>query len=294
MTRAPAAPAGGPGAGGRPAVAPEVAAEAAVWIARLHGPSRTPQMEQEFRAWQAGSLERREAFERCTDVWQDVARIGVVAAYQAVAAGRAESERSSSSRRGAARRWGVAGAVVVTVAVDLVVALNWFGEATYNTSIGEQRLVVLQDGSRVLLNTDTEVRVDLGSTQRTVEVGRGEAFFEVAKDARRPFVVHIAGSEVVAVGTAFSVRYARMAHARDELAVTLVEGQVKVRPAGHLYSAALAPAQPVLMRAGERLRGLLDDELRCWHGLDGQTDAAACEQRHQKEGQQTHMASNRN
>jgi transmembrane sensor len=122
--------------------------------------------------------------------------------------------------------------------------------------VGEQRLVVLEDGSRMLLNTDTQLRVDFGSAQRTIEIRRGEAFFDVAKNPRRPFVVRIAGSEVVAVGTAFSVRYAPVSHAADELTVTLVEGQVKVRPASDKAGDALAPAQPVLMKAGDRL--LLD------------------------------------
>ena len=54
-------------------VTPEIAAEAAVWIARLHGPDRSSQMERECLAWQARSEAHSVAFERCTDTWQDVA-----------------------------------------------------------------------------------------------------------------------------------------------------------------------------------------------------------------------------
>jgi len=246
----------GTGAEGRPKVTPEIAAEAAVWVARLHGPSRTSQMEQEFRAWQASSPAHREAFERCTDVWQDIPRIGLAAAYEGLAFDRAASARSSRGLREAARRWITASAVAGAVAVAAVLVLHWRDEHAYRTNVGEQRLVVLEDGSRMLLNTDTRLRVDFSSAQRTVLVRRGEAFFEVAKDPRRPFVVRIAGSEVVAVGTAFSVRYAPVPRAVDELAVTLVEGQVKVRPASGKAGDALAPVQPVLMKAGDRL--LLD------------------------------------
>jgi transmembrane sensor len=138
--------------------------------------------------------------------------------------------------------------------------LHWRGENAYSTKVGEQRLVVLEDGSRMLLNTDTRLRVDFGSTQRTVEVRDGEAFFEVAKDARRPFVVRVAGTEVVAVGTAFAVRYAPAARAADELTVTLVEGHVNVRPASRKARDALAPERPVSMKAGDRL--LLDRQRR--------------------------------
>lgn len=260
MTGSPAAAPQGAGAQVVPKVTPEVAAEAAVWLARLHGPSRTRQMEREFLAWQAGSPAHREAFERCTDVWEDVPRIGLATAYEGGASARAASPRSRGGRFEAARRWITASAVAGAMAACAVVVLHWRGENAYSTRVGEQRLVVLEDGSRMLLNTDTRLRVDFGAAQRSVEVRNGEAFFEVAKDARRPFVVRVAGTEVVAVGTAFAVRYAPVAHAVDELSVTLVEGQVKVRPAGRQAGEALAPQRPVSMKAGERL--LLDRQSR--------------------------------
>ncbi len=54
-------------------MSPRIAAEAAVWIARLHGPDRSPQLERECLAWQAISPQHRLAFERCTDTWLDAA-----------------------------------------------------------------------------------------------------------------------------------------------------------------------------------------------------------------------------
>jgi transmembrane sensor len=254
MTGLPAAAPKGTGAGVGPKMAPEIAAEAAVWVARLHGPSRTRQMEQEFLAWQTTSPAHREAFERCTDVWQDIPRIGLATAYEGGAAARAAAAGSRRPRFEAALRWITASAVAGAVAAGAVVLMHWRGENAYSTKVGEQRLVVLEDGSRMLLNTDTRLRVDFGSAQRTVEVRNGEAFFEVAKDPRRPFVVRVAGTEVVAVGTAFAVRYAPAAHAADELTVTLVEGQVNVRPASRKSRGALAPDRPVAMKAGERLQ----------------------------------------
>jgi transmembrane sensor len=137
--------------------------------------------------------------------------------------------------------------------VALILALRLPGATAYRTAVGEQRLIVLEDGSHMLLNTDTRLRVDFRAAQRTVEVSTGEVFFEVAKDAQRPFVVRVAGSEVVAVGTAFSVRYAPTGRLPQELAVTLVEGHVKVRSARSSDADALAPTESVLMDAGERL-----------------------------------------
>ena len=259
-TRSPAEPPEGAGAAGRQKVTPQIAAEAAVWMARLHGPSRSLEMEQEFRAWQASSPAHREAFERCTDMWQDVPRIGLATAYESLGSQHSTPARASKRWHEAAWRWGTACAVASAAAVVAVLVLNWRSQNAYTTHVGEQRLVVLEDGSRMLLNTDTRIRVHFVAAQRTVEVRNGEAFFEVAKDAHRPFVVRIAGSEVVAVGTAFAVRYAPDSRAGDELAVTLVEGQVDVRPAGRDDSAALAPQHPVSMRAGDRL--LLDRQAR--------------------------------
>jgi transmembrane sensor len=85
------------------------------------------------------------------------------------------------------------------------------------TKVGEQRQVVLDDGTRVFLNTDTQAR--------RVELTRGEALFNVAKKPDWPFIVAAGDRQVRALGTSFVVR-------RDEqrLAVTLVEGEVMVSP----------------------------------------------------------------
>ena len=131
----------------------------------------------------------------------------------------------------------------------------WRDAGVYGTGVGEQQLVVLDDGTRMSLNTDTHVRVEFGPSLRSVNVQGGEALFEVAKDSRRPFIVRVAGSEVVAVGTVFSVRLAgKGAHGDDALAVTLVEGQITVRAASGSRANGVAPAAPLSMQAGERMR----------------------------------------
>jgi transmembrane sensor len=219
------------------AVTPEVAAEAAVWVARLHGPGRSRQMELECLAWQARSAAHREAFERCTDTWQDVPRVTLANAFAAGA------PRAPSSSRTGSVRWVAATAVVVAVVTGVAGYQRWPDRSTYATGVGEQQLVVLDDGTRVTLNTDT----------RAVAIDRGEALFEVAKDAARPFVVRVADSEVVAVGTVFSVRLSTEGGANPRgLDVTLIEGKVTVRSAPG--ARGLAPEKAVQMHAGERVR----------------------------------------
>jgi transmembrane sensor len=80
----------------------------------------------------------------------------------------------------------------------------------------------MSDGSRVTLNTDSDIRVWLDNRERVVEIDRGEAFFEVAHDPRRPFVVTAGERRVIAVGTQFSVR-----RERADLRVIVAEGTVR-------------------------------------------------------------------
>lgn len=239
------------GRGGRPVVTPEIAAEAAVWVARLHGPDRSPRMERECLAWQARSAAHRLAFECCTDTWQDVAGLTLSTYAHAVSTG-APARGAQRAGRLNRRAWTVA-VTAAMVAGGVLVLQPWQAADAYATGMGEQRLVILQDGTRLSLNTATRVRVDLGAAQRTVHVEEGEALFEVAKDARRPFVVKAAGTEVVATGTAFVVQFVPRSKTTSEaLAVTLVEGQVIVR--GTASGATGTVPRPVVMAAGERMR----------------------------------------
>ncbi len=237
-----------------PKVTPKVAAEAATWVARLHGPDRTRAMELECLAWQAKSAANRHAFERCTEVWMEVPNA-------ARAAGYVPTPRRAP---GGVGRAGEGSRRVIALATLGVLALGiaglgtwalWPGDTEYRTAVGEAQTVVLSDGTRMSLNTDTRVRVAFRPERRAVHVASGEVAFEVAKDAARPFVVRAAGSEVEALGTSFSVRLTPPGGDTGErLSVTLVEGQVALRPAAGGDGRSVAPAQAVVMRPGERVQ----------------------------------------
>lgn len=91
------------------------------------------------------------------------------------------------------------------------------------TGVGQRAEVELADGSRVMLNTATELRVAFDGQSRRIELLRGQAWFQVARDRARPFVVAAAGREITALGTAFDVRIDR-----GRLEVMLAEGRVRV------------------------------------------------------------------
>ncbi len=117
-------------------------------------------------------------------------------------------------------------AFVAGLAAALIAAATWFywpGSPQYKTPIGGTESVPMADGSRVTLNTDSVIRVVLTDYQREIRLDQGEAFFEVARDPARPFVVSVGNKRVVAVGTKFSVR-----RIGEEIRVFVTEGKVRL------------------------------------------------------------------
>jgi transmembrane sensor len=115
-------------------------------------------------------------------------------------------------------------ASVVAISVTLGWLL-WFqnGTPTYTTAIGEQRSIVLSDGSTVALNSRSGIKVCFSKHERTVKLIEGQALFHVAKDSARPFTVSADGTRVRAVGTQFDV-YRKY----SGTVITVVEGRVAV------------------------------------------------------------------
>jgi len=163
-------------------------------------------------------------------------------------------------------------------ALAVVAGLGWSAwqlggrdQASYATAVGEVREVDLADGSRATLSSDSrlEVRMDRGA--RHVALVQGEAFFDVAHDTGRPFVVEAAGRRVVAVGTRYAVR-----RDADALRVVVTEGRVRLEGGpggdGRAQPMALLPAGSVATagRNGVLVRSLpLEDARRYLQWRDG-------------------------
>jgi transmembrane sensor len=191
-------------------------AEASVWIVRLHGAHRTPELEAGFRRWLEAHPDNATEFERVTAVWEAAPHASIgglprVARWEPLASN--------------LRRFGVAAALLLVVAAGAFLAyrLDQERDPEYVTAVGEQRTVPLDDGSRIALNSNSKVKIEFNAEKRAVRLLRGEAFFEVAHNQERPFVVIAGDNQVTAVGTAFEVRYEL-----DHVDVTLVEGKVNV------------------------------------------------------------------
>jgi transmembrane sensor len=92
------------------------------------------------------------------------------------------------------------------IAASIAALLYVSSDPHYSTTVGEIRRVPLADGSIATINTDSALDVAMAATQRDVRLNRGEAWFQVAKNPARPFVVAAGRVRARAVGTAFSVR----------------------------------------------------------------------------------------
>jgi transmembrane sensor len=129
-----------------------------------------------------------------------------------------------------------------------IAALLYLRDPTYSTEIGEQRAISLADGTRIVLNTQSRLAVHFTAHERRVRVDAGEAFFDVAKNAERPFIVTAGEESVTALGTAFLIR-----RKADSIDVTLVEGRVRVSATAEAHVATDASRVRVLS-PGQRLR----------------------------------------
>jgi transmembrane sensor len=213
-----------------------IEAAAAQWLARQDGGDWTAADQAALDHWLEESTAHTVAYVRLEAAWARADRFKVLGA--GIPTGQVPSpdefelssffagQRSPRPHR-LPRRVGWSGSLAASVVVVLGAAFTWYFWPTrgpdYTTPVGGTASVPVADGSQVILNTNSAIRVVLSSTERHVQLDRGEAYFEVAKDPARPFVVSVGHRQVVAVGTKFSVR--RMG---DDIRVAVTEGKVRV------------------------------------------------------------------
>lgn len=210
-----------------------VEAEAAAWLARLNGPFRSARSEAGLRRWLERDPAHEAAFERATEIWEMIP--GAVPGRELM-----PEETAPVTRR----QLMAAGIIALVLAGGGYALMN--RAPAYETAVGGQELVRLEDGSRVSLNTDSRIAVLYSDGERRVRLERGEAMFEVAHAPARPFLVETGGERIRALGTTFVVRR----DAGGKTSVTLIEGRVEVaRQAGAARIATLSPGQRVIVSA---------------------------------------------
>jgi transmembrane sensor len=218
--------------------------EATDWIVMNRQRELDDSAKKHFDAWLRQSPQHLVAYLEMSSVWEDVASIDPhlnAGADELIARARADGNvvhlesqsgvrnpnvfagKSARSKRRAPGKVGLHFGLAASVL--LAIAGTWFlGQRNlYSTGVGEQRSIVLSDGSTVELNSRTRLRVRFSDAERDIDLLSGQALFEVAKNPQRPFVVTTGGAHVRAVGTQFDV-YRKS----SGTVVTVVEGKVAV------------------------------------------------------------------
>ncbi len=208
-----------------------------------------------FEQWKLADPRHAEAYNRMEQTEALLARLPF-AAVSLNGVSRAANAVTKSARPCLSMTWRVLGGLAAIFAVVAFAWWQWPSQTPaledpavcYVTKNGGYQRVVLEDGSTLELNAETEVRVKFTAAERRVTLLAGEAHFRVARDPERPFVVTAGGYSVRAVGTAFNVRFAPV-----EVEVTVTEGKVLVSPKESPPSSFEATEQEPLVVAGQRV-----------------------------------------
>lgn len=257
---------------------------AAAWLARRDAGSWSETDRTELDAWLEESTAHKLAFLRLEAAWRQSDRLkalgagvpaGVVPARGAWGMPASEVETSPPHAPVRARSLSTAALLCTAATFALVIigvlTLGWhryvaIEQASYRTTIGAIRDVQLTDGTQITLSSNSSVLVTYSRRARLIELKQGEAFFKVAKDADRPFVVRAGERSAIAVGTRYGVR-------RDDgdLRVVVTEGVVRLetgretdrsRPTALLPAGSIALASDVgvMVRSGsvQQAEELLD------------------------------------
>jgi transmembrane sensor len=231
------------------ALAPQEAA--AEWFALKRSGEMTAAQLLEFQLWLEASPEHQAAYEDAEQTW---AMTGALREEPELLLMRSQARKAyppfrrpllagTAALAAVAVMFGTLSATRTIPAVDIPL-VRAKEQQTFRTGVGQRTTVTLSDGSVVTLDTDTVLRTNDAGRERRMYLDRGRAFFRVAHDASRPFIVDAAGRRVTALGTAFEVQVGR-----GQFEVTLVEGKVRVEQP----RALLRPAQSADLKAGYRI-----------------------------------------
>lgn len=211
------------------------------WFARLSSDDVTAADRVAFENWRGASPENEAAYREVERLWR---RSGALYSDPEILAAMNEPAPARS------RRWRMPLAAAATVLIAVAVGwlqpwTLWPADSKQVATITEQRNLMLADGSTVLLDADSELRVRYSGRERNVVLEKGQAQFSVQHDPRRPFVVEAGNGAVTALGTRFQVSVDGSA-----VTVTLLEGSISV----DMPDIPSVPRPERLSGVGEQLR----------------------------------------
>jgi transmembrane sensor len=223
---------------------------AAKWQLRIEADPSVRQS-QPFLEW-FSSEKNKAAFERVCGTLSLLNSHRVMPEMLAIRAESLERARAARSpRRPSARlaAYGVAAGLLLACLGGVTYWRMSLRSIEYSTEIGEHKVVDLEDGSRVFLDSDTDVRVKYTRSLRQLKLSKGRARFTVTHNLERPFTVTAGNETVVAVGTTFDVE-----RLGNKVLVTLIQGRIIVKQASSSPADAEVPmAKPLVMTVGQQL-----------------------------------------
>lgn len=222
--------------------ADSITAQAAIWLDRMNRPAFDSADGRRFDAWMNADPRHREAFAELSAIWDDPKLAEACVAPTPVI------QRAPPD---AMRCWRTAftvGAVAACASAIALVGIPALPRA-YASGPGEVRKVVLADGSTIELGGNSAIDVQMLPWQRRVELDRGEASFDIAHDARRPFTVAVDATRVTVLGTAFHIN--RLA--ANRMVVGVSRGLVRVDSGTQTLAVAADEAAEVKGRVLEQV-----------------------------------------
>jgi len=202
--------------------------DAQQWFVLLRDDDASADDRQRFDAWLAADAAHRRAWAEVEALWTrlDAAVPALRLDAMNLRVLTQPAARPMMSRRGWMKQAAAAALVLGGGSVWYANATDLF--ADHRSAVGARKSIALADGSRIDLDADSALSVAFTETQRRITLDRGRAFFQVAKDATRPFIVTAGSGEIRALGTAFDVKRA----ADKAVRVAVSEHAVVVTVAG--------------------------------------------------------------
>lgn len=232
----------------------DIAKAASDWIARLNSGSFSADDEIKLRIWLDASEKNRREYHQQITQWQEFGAFEAELFSNADALAPPKEPQDSTRKivdmpvRDVWRRLSVAatGLVAASLFAGFLIFSSvdkpTLGAQQYVTHKGHQTEARLVDSTRILMNTDSNLTVEYKKASRHVALEKGEAFFDVASDPERPFIVETEWGNVRVLGTKFNVF-----SSEEGLRVDVLEGRVEIIPRSDLAT----PDREVFLTANQ-------------------------------------------
>lgn len=240
----------------RPATRSSTPTDAAGWDARLRSSDCSDKERRAFRAWRHASTANQREYDRLQIALSELRESRHAPEIRSLREWATDVRPVWSGFSLSRRRIALVAAAVL---IAFLGVLSWLvvsgpgnplesrdlSADTLRTAIGERASFSLEDGTTIVMNTNTQLKLAFSTDERRIAFFQGQAMFNVSDDTESPFVVTAGNHRVVAVGTVFEVRFEGA-----DVRVTLVEGTVDVAPIDKdLWSGG----EPMRLLVGQRL-----------------------------------------